>query len=477
MEETHVQKLPPAIVIVPSPGISHVIPHVQFVKQLVLCHPNSFTITFLVLNNGGSCSKPLKELLGTLPDSASAIFLPPLNLPEDQNFEGEIAQTFILSRPAIRDSLKSISESTRLEALVIDMFGLDTFEVAKEFGVPSYIFFPSSAMTLSTIFHYPKLAESCSCEYRDLPEPVKAPGCVPVHGSDLVEPLQDRNSEFHKMVIQMAKKFSLASGIMVNSFMDLEPGPLTALREGRLGNYYTNPPPPVYPIGPLVRRGASISGSKCLMWLDKQPSGSVLYVSFGSVGKLSIEQLKELAKGLELSGQRFLWVVRSPHEKAPGFSFDSDKMSTTSDDFDFLPEGFVERTKEVGMVVPDWAPQVHVLSHGSTGGFLSHCGWSSLLETISNGVPLIAWPLFAEQRMNAVLVAEDLKVAFRVKKSGLVDHQEIAKYAKELIEGEKGELFRERMKQLKEKARMALGEQGSSTKSLAEVVKKWNECP
>jgi hydroquinone glucosyltransferase len=164
------------------------------------------------------------------------------------------------------------------------------------------------------------------------------------------------------------------------------------------------------------------------------------------------------------------WVVRSPHEKAANATYFS--VQSIKDPFDFLPDGFLERTKGVGLVVPSWAPQVQVLKHGSTGGFLTHCGWNSTLESILHGVPLIAWPLYAEQRMNSVLLADDLKVALRVKVNdkGLVGHEDISNYARCLIEGEEGKLLKSKMKELKIAADRALSEEGSSTKSLAEVA-------
>ncbi|KAK5783584.1 hypothetical protein PVK06_038093 [Gossypium arboreum] len=72
---------------------------------------------------------------------------------------------------------------------------------------------------------------------------------------------------------------------------------------------------------------------------------------------------------------------------------------------------------------------MEILGHGSTGGFLTHCGWNSVLESISNGVPMIAWPLYAEQRMNAVLLTEGINVALRptVNQKGVVEREEIAK--------------------------------------------------
>ncbi|XVE58034.1 hypothetical protein DITRI_Ditri04bG0137700 [Diplodiscus trichospermus] len=128
-------------------------------------------------------------------------------------------------------------------------------------------------------------------------------------------------------------------------------------------------------------------------------------------------------------------------------------------------------------MVPSWAPQIQVFSHGSTGGFLTHCGWNSILKSIVNGVPLIAWPLFAKQKMNAVLLKDGLKVAFRANENGdgLVKREDIAKYAKELIEGEERQLLRTKMRRPKDAATMALSPDRSSTKSLAKVAQTWKK--
>ncbi|KAL7212943.1 hypothetical protein ACSBR2_015607 [Camellia fascicularis] len=107
-----------------------------------------------------------------------------------------------------------------------------------------------------------------------------------------------------------------------------------------------------------------------------------------------------------------------------------------------------------GLVVPSWAPQIEVLSHHATGGFVTHCGWNSTLESIVHGVPLIAWPLFAEQKMNAVMLTEGLNVALRPKReeTGLVGQEEIAKVVKSLMEGEEGKKVRQRTEGLKDAA-------------------------
>jgi hydroquinone glucosyltransferase len=129
----------------------------------------------------------------------------------------------------------------------------------------------------------------------------------------------------------------------------------------------------------------------------------------------------------------------------------------------------LDRIKGRGFLVPSWAPQIKILSHKSIGGFVSHCGWNSILESIVYGVAVIAWPLYAEQKMNAVLLNEGVKVALRVKanENGVVEVDEIARIVKDLMEGEEGNKAREKMKVLSELAKKAMGEDGDAMKTLS----------
>ncbi|XP_050120912.1 hydroquinone glucosyltransferase-like [Malus sylvestris] len=384
--------------------------------------------------------------------------------------ETKITLTLTRSLSALRDSLKVLNESTHLFAFVVDVFGVEAFDVANEFHLSPYIFFSVNVMGLWLLFHLPHLDETTSCEYRDLPELVLLPGCVPIQGGYFLDPVQDRSNPVYKGVVHIFKKCWSAVGIMVNSFADLEPGAFKAFKEKGAGLCL----PPVYPIGPIIKTTDGLDANKCLRWLDKQPYGSVLFVSFGSGGTLSQEQLNELALGLELSGHRFIWVVKSPNETANNASYFTVKVWENPSEF--LPNGFLERTKDVGLVVSSWAPQVQVLSHGLTRGFLTHCGWNSVLESIVHGVPLIAWPLYSEQRMNKVLLVDGLKVAFGVKvdEKGIVGCQGIAKYVRDIIEGDEGKLLRKKMEGYKEEAKLVWAEEGSSAKSLAEVAQMLN---
>lgn len=155
--------------------------------------------------------------------------------------------------------------------------------------------------------------------------------------------------------------------------------------------------PKVFAIGPIlnfpgftgtgsgegtVQEGTSFGS---LEFLDSHPASSVLYISFGSAGNIRPESMTELAHGLEASGVPFLWALKL-----------SGSLSGAS-----LPPGFEERTKGRGFVERGWAPQASILMHPSTGGFLSHCGWNSILESLCGGVPVITWPVGADQPLNA----------------------------------------------------------------------------
>jgi hypothetical protein len=192
------------------------------------------------------------------------------------------------------------------------------------------------------------------------------------------------------------------------------------------------------------------------------------------LGLFSKEQLREIAFGLERSGHRFLWVVRNPP---------SDKKSVALSahpniDLDsLLPEGFLDRTKERGLVLKSWAPQVAVLNHPSVGGFVSHCGWNSVLEAVCAGVPLVAWPLYAEQRINRIFLVEEMKLALPMNESdnGFVSSAEVEERVLGLMESEEGKLIRERTIAMKFAAKAALNEGGSSRVALSKLVESWKD--
>ncbi|CAJ1948882.1 unnamed protein product [Sphenostylis stenocarpa] len=338
---------PAYIAVIPSAGFSHFAPILHFSKRLVEFHPH-FHVTCLVPSIG-SLPTNSKAILHTLPPNINPILLPPFNLnhlPQGLSVVLQIQRAMRLMMPSIHQILKSITSNNPHVAMVVDSFACGALDFAHEFNMLSYVYFPSSATTLSTHFYLPKLDEETSCEYRDLPCPIEVPGCVPFHGRDLYIQAQDRKRELYKVSLERYRRFLSVDGIIMNSFLALETGPLRALKDE--GRAY----PPVYPIGPIVKTGTdSAQGLECLTWLDKQQVGSVLYVSFGSGGTLSQEQMNELACGLELSNHKFLWVVRAPNNAENSLYLSEQKCV---DPVQFLLSGFLERTKEQGVVIPSW---------------------------------------------------------------------------------------------------------------------------
>ncbi|XLR69748.1 hypothetical protein S83_020420 [Arachis hypogaea] len=430
------------IAVITSPGLTHLVPILEFSKRFLELHPN-FHVTCMIPSLGPHPDST-KSYLQTLPSNIHSILLPPINkqdLPQGAYPGVLIQKTVTLSLPSIRDTLKSLTLREPLAALIADAYAFEALSFAKEFNFLSYIYFPSSVMALSLFF-----------------------------GRDLPFPMQNRSSDAYKLYLERSKGFSNVDGFIINSFLELESAAMKALaREKSCFSFYA--------VGPITqKRSSSNDGDEeleCLRWLDKQPHSSVLYVSFGSGGTLSQSAINELALGLELSGQRFLWVLRAPSDSSSAAYLDNQK---NEDPLKFLPSGFLERTKEKGLVLPSWAPQVQILSHDSVGGFLSHCGWNSVLESVQVGVPIITWPLFAEQRMNAVLLVDGLKVAVRpnVGEDGVVEKEEVSKVIKSLMEQEEGKAMRKRMEDLKAYAADAVKKDaGSSTHALSHLATKW----
>ncbi|KAL6842575.1 hypothetical protein ACP4OV_027419 [Aristida adscensionis] len=478
---------PAHVVLLASPGAGHVLPVAELARRLV-AH-GGFTATLVTYANFSS-SADHSATLASLPPSVSTAVLPevPLDdLPADARVETRIFTVVKRALPSLRDLLRSMlgfqpqPGPGGVAAFVADLLSPWALEVTAELGVPGYLFCTTNLMALSSMLHLPELDRATTGEFRDLPEPVRLPGCVPLRGADLLDPIQDRSNPAYQLMVELGKKHRLADGFIVNTFDAMEHETLVAFKELSDEGVY----PPAYAVGPFVRRPCSGGGAaaehSCLRWLDEQPDRSVLYVCFGSGGTLSAEQTAELAAGLEASGQRFLWVVRFPSDRDASASY----FGAAADDGDggplrYLPPGFVERTKRVGLCVPQWAPQVETLSHRAVGGFLSHCGWNSTLEAAATGVPTLAWPLYAEQRMNAVMLSERAGMALRpraggCREDGLVPREEVAAAVRELMVGEKGAAAREKARELREAAEKAWAPDGPSRKAFEVVAGEWKK--
>ncbi|KAF9611975.1 hypothetical protein IFM89_037258, partial [Coptis chinensis] len=217
----------------------------------------------------------------------------------------------------------------------------------------------------------------------------------------------------------------------------------------------------VGPLNPLTLDATGSPRCKCLEWLDKQLPNSVICVSFGTMTSVSDDQIAEIAIGLEHSKQKFVWVLRDADR---GDIYEGEVRKPQ------LPDGFEERVKGIGMVLRDWAPQLQILEHSSTGGFMSHCGWNSTMESLSMGVPIAAWPMHSDQPKNALLVTEVLKVGVLVRdwarRAELISSDTIESSIRKLMVSEEGSKMRERASELGVAICQSVSEGGTSTAQL-----------
>ncbi|GJX85711.1 UDP-glycosyltransferase 90A1-like protein [Tanacetum coccineum] len=270
------------------------------------------------------------------------------------------------------------------------------------------------------------------------------------------------DSPYVEWVREIAQATSKSYGLVTNSFFELEP----------VFTRYWNLKfePKSWSVGPFclgqhMIKTESLPSQKpsWMVWLDKklEIGSPVLYVAFGSQAEISQEQIEEIKLGLERSEVSFLWVVRKRDaEVHPNPLFE---------------DGFEERVKEKGIVVQEWVNQRDILEHEIVKGFVSHCGWNSVLESICAGVPILAWPLSAEQPLNAKFVVDEIKIGVRVETcdgivNGFVKCEALEKKVKELMKGEKGKEVRKKVAELRNSAMNAVEEGGRSWRSLNELI-------
>nr|UTO68659.1 UDP-glucosyltransferase 8 [Isatis tinctoria] len=449
------------IIFVPYPIPGHLLVTIELAKYLIKRDNRIHTITILhwtlplaphadLFAKSLVASEPRIRLF-TLPDVPNP---PPFEL-FLRATEAYVLEFTKCTVPLVREALSTIvssrdgSDPVWVAGLVLDFFCVPLIEVGNEFNLPSYIFLTCNAGFLGILKYLPERHRRIASELELSEEHHPIPGFVSSVPSKVL-PSGQFVRESYEAWIEIAQKFPKAKGILVNSFTCLEQNAF---------DYFACLPenfPPVYPVGPVLsledRPSPDLDTSdqcRVMTWLDDQPESSVVYLCFGSFGVLGEPQIEEIARALEISSHRFLWSIRT--EKATPY--------------DLLPEGFMDRTVSKGLVC-GWAPQVEVLAHKAVGGFVSHCGWNSVLESLWFDVPIATWPLYAEQQLNAYTMVKELGLSVELRldyvsaKKVIVKADEIAGAIRSLMDGE--DTPRRRVKKMAEAARMALMEGGSS---------------
>ncbi|KAG6647418.1 hydroquinone glucosyltransferase-like [Carya illinoinensis] len=197
------------------------IPIVEVAKRLALHH--NFHVTRIIPTTRNP-SNAIKGILEGLPTGIDPVFLPPVSLEDISSLlpKIQVSLTMTHSLPSVRHMLKTLAETTRFIVVILDHYASDALNIAKEHKVSPYIFFPSNALVLSLLLHLPELDKTVPCEYKNLPEPFKLSGCIPIHSRDLIDPIQDRKGEWYRVFLHLTKQLLLAEGTMLNTFMDLQ---------------------------------------------------------------------------------------------------------------------------------------------------------------------------------------------------------------------------------------------------------------
>ncbi|GKV41013.1 hypothetical protein SLEP1_g48594 [Rubroshorea leprosula] len=472
------------IVMLPMMAHGHLVPFLALAREIHQRKGFTITMASTPLNIQYLRSTAVSEIrLVELPFRSAEHGLPPdtentENLPLDQLIN--IFRASESLEAPVRQLLSEIVEKEGRPPLCVvsDVFFGWAVRVAESMGTVNVTFATWGAYgNLAFISLWMNLPhrESESEEFTlpGLPDRIRFP-ISPLHQFLRMANGTDSWSRFFQPQISKSLR---SLGCLCNTVEEVEPIALEWLR-----NYMKIP---VWPIGPLLpsallNKSSSSAGhfykhragkqpgmsvEKCIKWLDLQKPDSVLYISFGSQNTISQAQMKALASGLEESGVLFIWVIRPPL----GFDLRGEFKP------EWLPDGFEERTREKkqGLLVKNWAPQLDILSHKSTGAFLSHCGWNSVTESLSQGVPIIGWPMAAEQAYNSKMLVEEMGVSVELTRG--LQSEIRGEEVKEMIEtvmGEngKGAEMRKKAAEVAERIKAAMNEEGEEKGSSIQAL-------
>ncbi|XP_071924588.1 UDP-glycosyltransferase 90A1-like [Coffea arabica] len=365
-----------------------------------------------------------------------------------------------LMKPHFEQTLNTLPNLT---FMITDGFLHWTLDSAQKFSIPRLVFYGTGiyATTLVQVVGPTSLLQRGKSDTEEISFPGDDFPWIKFTRNDFDPKIAypERDTEYFQLVLEHGRATMNSYGLLVNSFYELE--------SIFLDYWNKKCVPRAWSIGPLclAAQPSKSAGQKpsWIQWLDEKlpQKNPVLYISFGSQAEISKEQLEEVKIALEKSGVNFLWIVRG------------NDQSDSSD-------GFENRVKDRGIVVKEWIDQRQILDHKSVQGFLSHCGWNSVIESICAKVPILAWPMLAEQPLNAKMVVEEIKIGIGVKTcdgtlNGLVKWETLKMAVKELMEEESGKEVRKNAKEVGEIAIKAMEEGGSSRSSLSQVMNELSD--
>ncbi|KAF8406050.1 hypothetical protein HHK36_008130 [Tetracentron sinense] len=465
----------PHAVCIPFPLQGHINPMLKLAKLL---HYKGFHITFV--NSEFNHQRLLKSrgphsLNGspdfqfhTIPDG-----LPPSHIDATQDIPSLCVSTrdncFVPFRNLL-DKLNHTASSNvpPVSCIVSDGVMTFTLKAAEELGIPEVLLWTTSACGFMGYVQYKHLIEKGLVLLKDESYLTNGyldtvldwvPGMKDIRLRDIPTLIRttDLNDIMLNFIMGEVERDFKASAIILNTFEILERDVLDAL---------SSMFPPIYTIGPLQLLQNHISDNGlnsiesnlwqyepgCLEWLSSKEPNSVVYVNFGSITVMNPQQMIEFAWGLANSKQTFLWIIRP---------------NLVIGDAAILPPEFVTETVERGKL-SSWCPQEKVLKHPSIGGFLTHSGWNSTLESICSGVPMICWPFYAEQPINCRYTCKEWGIGMEINSD--VKRDEVEMLVRELMEEDKGKEMKKKAMEWKNRAEEATRPGGISHMNLDKMV-------
>ncbi|CAJ2643950.1 unnamed protein product [Trifolium pratense] len=432
------------IILMPSPFQGHITPLLQL-ANILYSKGFSITIVHTVFNSPDPSSYPHFSFLplhGALSET-EASKVDAVHLTEVINVRCVQPLKECLTLLLSHDKVK---EDGCVSCFIVDAALYFTQGVCDEVGVPRIVLRTGGASSFLVFASFPLLREKGYFPVQESRSEEVVVDLPPLKVKDLPVFQSKEPEAFYKLVCRFVDECKKSSGIIWNTFEELESSALTKLRQ----DFSV----PIYPIGPFHKYSLAGSNSTslltpdktCISWLDKQEQKSVVYVSFGSIVAISEEEFLEIAWGLVNSNQPFLWAIR------PGTIRGSEWLEP-------LPSGFLENLGKRGYIVK-WAPQEQVLKHPAVGAFWTHNGWNSTLESVCEGVPMICMPSFGDQKINAKYASDVWKVGLQLENK--LERGEIEKVIRKLMLGDEANEIRENVMNLKEKANVCLKKGGSS---------------
>ncbi|KAK4792033.1 hypothetical protein SAY86_022468 [Trapa natans] len=449
------------ILVVPFFGQGHLLPSIELCSHLA---SRNFSVNLVISSNLSSIvptslrSHPL-VIITELPSSPAPPPPPPPSLPSlPPQQQNDPLQSHRSHHAKMAQGLKAVlsahadgRSSRRIACAVIDVMMGWSGEIFQQFGVPTVGFFTSGACSAAMEFALWKadleglkpgearilhgLPEAMALTEADLKRRPHGPphlrngggGGLPFPsppggaGPKFMGPPQPGHQP------PWTDEVAGSLALIFNTCDDLE-RPFIEYVADRVGK-------PVWGVGPLLpekywksagsllhdgeirtNRNSTVTEEEVVQWLDSKPPGSVLYVSFGSEVGPTMEEYPQLAEALAESSSPFIWVIqRGSGRSGPPRTFLGGRPdSDAGEDEGYFPHGLSDKVGERGLIIRGWAPQLLILSHPSTGGFLSHCGWNSTVEAVGRGVPFLTWPIRGDQYYNSKLIVAHLGAGYVV---------------------------------------------------------------